>query len=495
MTFRGLDGYTGGIMKKPTFLLCMLGLLGGLATRSIAQVIIVRPGGGHQVVVQQQLPRREIEMSPAQAMGIIKGYAGIEAGKVDPKRIAGLIDQLGDRDWRRRKRATEELMVVGSEAVMALERAARNPDAEIAARARHILSRLQAQGGKEGLDLRQAVSVLAAENNNELPPLLLAAMEDARVNIRRAAGGSLRRVTGLDMGFYASDPEETRNQAIEKWKTWWAKSKENYAYDSDKESALLICDPSRRKILAMTVDAKLLWQRDMNGQAVAAVALPSGNLLVAYRGQSELVEVDPADKIVRRIGNKADIEGLFDFQLLPGGNVLLVDDPGGKVVEIDSEGKVVWQKQNLDHPHAAFRDARGNTVIAVHRGNEILTLDSQGKVVSRIENQRSISDVRPYRDGSRYLVSTRMGNQPKIALVDVKTGQDAVEIYEAGWPVTSSVVTAEGFVFAANQGDGVVRGAVGLKVVRTGIPRPDMWGKLRISPRSSVEKADPDRSK
>lgn len=481
-------------MNKPTFLLCMLGLLGVLAARSSAQVILVRPGGFRQIV-QKELPRQEIEMSPAQAMAIVKGYAGIEADKVDPERIAGLIEQLGDRDWKRRKQATEELMTIGSQAVMALERASRNPDAEIAARARHVLSRLEAQGGEEGLDLRQAVSVLVAENNNELPPLLLAAMEDPRVNIRRAAAGSLRRVTGRDMGFYASDPEEKRNQAITRWKTWWAKSKADYAHNSDKESALLICDPNQRKILAMTLDARLLWQREMNGQPVAAAALPSGNLLVAYRGQSELVEVDPAGKVVRRIGANAGIEGLFDFQLLPEGNVLLVDDPGGKVVEVDTKGELVWQKQNLDHPHGAFRDARGNTVIAVHRGHEILTLDGQGKVVSRIENQRSISDVRPYRDGSRYLVSTRMGNKPKIALVDVKTGQDAVEIFETGWPVTSGIVTPEGFVFSANQGDGIVRGSLGLKVVRTGIPRPDMWGKVRISPRSSVEKADPDRNK
>lgn len=482
-------------MKKPTFLLCMLGLLGALGARSNAQVIIVRPGVGRQVVVQNQLPRREIEMTPAQAMAIVKGYAGIEAGKVDPRRIAGLIDQLGDRDWKIRKQATEQLLGVGSQAVMALERAARSPDAEIAARARHILTRLKDLGGEEGLDLRQAVSVLAAEGNNEMPPLLLSAMEDPRINIRRAAAGSLRRVTGRDMGFYASDPEEKRNQAMGRWNAWWAKTAEKYAYDPGKESALLICDPNQRKILAMTVDARLLWQREMDGQVVSAVALPSGNLLVAYRGQSQLHEVDPAGKVVRRIGAKADIKGLFDFELLPDGNVLLVDDPGGKVVEVDAEGKVVWQKQELQHPHGAFRDSKGNTVIAVHRGNEILALTREGKVAYRIENQRAISDVRPYRDGSRYLVSTRMGSKPKIALVDIETGKDAVEIYEAGWPVTSGIVTPEGFVFSACRGDGVVRGSVGLKVVRTGIPRPDMWGKVRFSPRASVEKADPDRGK
>jgi hypothetical protein len=476
------------------------GLLGYLVVVAIlsgsaAGQIIVVPQGGRVVMVREQLNRKEIEMTPGQARQILNKYAGIEAEAVPAETVRRYIDQLGDRDWRVRKRATEELLAVGKEARDQIAEAKDSPDAEIAARARHILSVIDKDSDDEGMEIRKAVSVLLAEGQNDLPRLLIEALDDPRVNVRRAAAGSLRRATANDLGYYASDSREARQEAAKKWRQWWAKQSATYKYDPSKESAVLVCDPPRRTVLAMTLDGKLLWKREVAGEVVSAYPRENGNLLLAYRGQSQVVEIDPKGKVVWRSGDDANIQGLFDFRVLAGGNLLMVDDPGGKVVQIDREGKVVWKHDGLNHPHGAYRDAAGNTVIAEHLGHRILVVSPEGKVRKSFDGQRAISDVSPYRDGSRYMVSARMGNEVKVALVNLETGKDEMELYKPGWPVTSGVVTPEGFVFSANQGDGVAWGPVGAKVRRSGIPRPDMWGKVRVAPRGLVEAAGGEKRK
>ena len=57
-----------------------------------------------------------------------------------PKKIAMLIKQLGDAEWRIRQKATEELDKIGRPALEAVQAAVKNPDAEVATRARKLLN-------------------------------------------------------------------------------------------------------------------------------------------------------------------------------------------------------------------------------------------------------------------------------------------------------------------------------------------------------------------
>jgi len=47
------------------------------------------------------------------------------------------------------------------------------------------------------------------------------------------ANDSLKKLTGLDVGFVWNDPIEKRNEAIQKWKSWWEQNKVNYDLRSD----------------------------------------------------------------------------------------------------------------------------------------------------------------------------------------------------------------------------------------------------------------------
>jgi hypothetical protein len=76
------------------------------------------------------------------------------------------------------------------------------------------------------------------------------------------------------------------------------------------------------------------------------VRLPNGNTLITLTAPGELIEVDPAGKILRSVaGEKDDIRMIWasGFDLLPDGNILLNDYLGHRIVELNREGKVVHE--------------------------------------------------------------------------------------------------------------------------------------------------------
>ena len=454
-----------------------------------AQVVIV---GGRLVVKPAGQARQESDQQ--QPMGVelaqrtLRKYAGYEVAAIDSQQVRDLIRQLGHRDWSKRKGATEKLLQFGAAIQEDLQRALDDKDPEIKARARHILGQLKQRAPGLGADLRMAAVVLARDGGHGTPELLIRALDDPRLPVRQAAAGSLRRITGEDLGYWAHEDQQKRQAAIQRWNTWWAKAKANYRYDASKESAVLVCNPPKRSVMAIDLDGKLLWERQFDQVPSCVWPRQGGNLLVSFRQSGEILEYDPKGNVVWRSGEKAGIEGAFDLQRLENGNLLITDDPGGKVVEIDREGEAVWKVENLDHPHAAWRTSDGKTMIAVHKASEVIEVSPEAKVLRRLENQRSVSDARGYRDG-RYMCITRMGNKPQLALVNF--AGDEIGLYQAGWPITSGAITPEGIIFSGTQGDGVVRGPIEGRVRRTGIARPDMWGKIRVAPRGLVASAAP----
>ena len=69
-----------------------------------------------------------------------------KAAKADlQKKIAALVEQLGDKDYFLREKAQEELSNMGFEAFEALSAAAANDDLEIATRAKYLLKLMRVQ--------------------------------------------------------------------------------------------------------------------------------------------------------------------------------------------------------------------------------------------------------------------------------------------------------------------------------------------------------------
>jgi hypothetical protein len=59
----------------------------------------------------------------------------------------------------------------------------------------------------------------------------------------------------------------------------------------------------------------------------------------------ELVEVDPAGKIVRSIGGDPSVQigWASGFAFLPDNGILIADYTGRRIIEVDAKGKVVNQ--------------------------------------------------------------------------------------------------------------------------------------------------------
>src|SRR5262249_3402388 len=68
-----------------------------------------------------------------------------------------------------------------------------------------------------------------------------------------------------------------------------------------------------------------------------------------------------------------------DYQLLPGGRVLIAEFQANQVSERDKTGKVLWSKQVNTFPTTCLRLPNGNTFIGTY--NEILEVTPDGKTV------------------------------------------------------------------------------------------------------------------
>lgn len=87
----------------------------------------------------------DMESSDAAAAGCLVTVDLKEPGAADEsiaKKVATLVEQLGDDEWDSREKATRELIAVGRPAVARLSEAAQSPDAEIKWRATHILKQI-----------------------------------------------------------------------------------------------------------------------------------------------------------------------------------------------------------------------------------------------------------------------------------------------------------------------------------------------------------------
>jgi hypothetical protein len=85
----------------------------------------------------------------AQILGLVAVVAvasfAADSTAGDADRVARLVRQLGDNSFSRRESASRELTAIGEQARTALTRAANDPDAEVARRARQLLDGLDAR--------------------------------------------------------------------------------------------------------------------------------------------------------------------------------------------------------------------------------------------------------------------------------------------------------------------------------------------------------------
>jgi hypothetical protein len=118
----------------------------------------------------------------------------------------------------------------------------------------------------------------------------------------------------------------------------------------------------------------------------AVTRLPNGNTLISPRNFNLLVEVDPAGKVVRTIG-----EGLIDNQhdpeVQPDGNILMMDLAlPNAAIEMAPNGTILWRFPFPDRRTWPVRDVdrlpNGNTLITA--ADRILEVTPDKEIVWRL---------------------------------------------------------------------------------------------------------------
>ncbi len=135
--------------------------------------------------------------------------------------------------------------------------------------------------------------------------------------------------------------------------------------------------------------------------------LPDGNTMIAESGNTRIIEVNPAGKIVKEIPLTVTKPNSHrDTRMvrkLKNGNYLVCHEGEGLVREYDGDGKTIWEyKLDLNNrPRSpghgveghgtevfgAIRLDDGNTLIAGGNNNRVLEVNPEGKIVWQVDQK------------------------------------------------------------------------------------------------------------
>jgi hypothetical protein len=177
----------------------------------------------------------------------------------------------------------------------------------------------------------------------------------------------------------------------------------------------LLVHTSPTKLVEVTPDKKVVWEytsKPKEGykgavEVHAFQRLTDGITMIAESGNSRIIEVDAAGKIVKEIPLSVPLSDPHrDTRLvrkLENGHYLVCHEREGLVREYDGAGKVVWEYR-LDlggrreapghgpegHGNAVYsavRLANGNTVIGGGNNNRVVEIDRAGKIVWSVDQK------------------------------------------------------------------------------------------------------------
>jgi hypothetical protein len=351
----------------------------------------------------------------------------------DQERLKQLIRQLGDDSFEAREKASNELASLGAIAAPLLRLAVRDPDPEIAHRARECLRDMQsgyssaitaaaarlvavrkpagaatalvaylphAEDETVAKEVRQALTAVAVQHGRP-DPVLIAALTDRAPAKRAGAAVALLRA-GVDTERAAarklladSDPSVrlhvglalagTRDreaipvliELLDQLPTaqTWAVEDLLYRLADDTGPTRTGSDDEARHRYR---EAWASWWKNNGAQADLAKADPPrllGYTMVILLDQGTLFELDAANKVRWQIEN---LSIPLDAQYLPGDKVLIAEQGSGRVSERNFKGQILWQR-NVNDPLVAQRLANGNTFIATR--NQFFEIDAAGKEV------------------------------------------------------------------------------------------------------------------
>jgi hypothetical protein len=197
----------------------------------------------------------------------------------------------------------------------------------------------------------------------------------------------------------------------------WQLEKIPWAIDAQvlPSNRLLLAEVYEKRVAERNLNGALLWERRLNEQPLSVQRLANGNTFIATATQ--LLEVDHSGREVvdvRRLSPLAarklpdgriaciastdrfhmlDAAGkelksfsvhgfqrFCDFDVLPGGRVLVPLTGSNEIVEYDGEGRVL-RKFSVKEPTGVERLPNGHTLVASRNAKQVVELDQAGKTV------------------------------------------------------------------------------------------------------------------
>jgi HEAT repeat protein len=346
----------------------------------------------------------------------------------DRSRLQQLVRQLGDRRFRKRKKAAEELVRAGTPALMYLRPALKDEDLEVVRRAAACVAKIE-RGPGTALPAA-AVRVLVKSAPADAAKVLLAYIpsaddEDVERTVLAGLCALAVREVKLDPAFAAAltDPEPARRAAAayvlgraglppdcravrklldDRDPKVRLRAAQGLLAAQDKSAVPALLDLlALESAKALRSEAEATLRRLALDQAPSATVaggtaaqrqqarkdwaawwrghekdldLARANWNGGQRGLTLVCEVDGAlsgGGLAWEFGHDFqprwkvdDLPGPTDVQLLPGNKVLVAEGGAMRVTERDFKGKVLWEVKVSSAPVACQRLADGNTFIA-----------------------------------------------------------------------------------------------------------------------------------
>jgi outer membrane protein assembly factor BamB len=405
---------------------------------------------------------------PVDGAGLLSFFRKRIVEDSDRSRLQSLAAQLGDDVFQVREQASAQLVAAGTRAKSVLENASKNPDLEIAYRARDCLHRIeqgatslivlaaarqlvrrQPDGASEVLlaylpsaedesvaeEVRSGLAALAVRDGRA-DPVLVAALADKQA-VKRAAAAVALCTTNAPEQMPAirkllRDPDASVRlrvalalcvvgekealpvliELLAELPAQDTSAAEDLLYrlagDKAPAGEVAANDAAATNVARRHYrdDWKKWWEQEGGKVDAARLELASKEL-----GYTLVLLLDQGKAVELDNANRPrwSVEGLdfpLDVQSLPNDRLLAAEHNGNRVTERDVKtGKVVWEYQTT-HPLVAQRLPNGNTFIATQNG--LSEVNQGGKVVWTYapSNSETIMKAQKLRNGEIAMVTS-----------------------------------------------------------------------------------------
>lgn len=185
----------------------------------------------------------------------------------------------------------------------------------------------------------------------------------------------------------------THNSIVEidsEGKQLWEKTGFNQVSDAQRleNGNIMIVDTNSRRIVEFNSAGKEIRVIQIsNNQPWRCLPLPTGEVVVTLSTHQQSVQIyDSKGNLARSLG---DFYYPMDLQLLPNGNLLVVESNRSEIKEVSLKGAIVWSRQIPNGVYCARMRENGELLVGSNNDYRVrlYTKDGQSKELYQVNNQ------------------------------------------------------------------------------------------------------------